>query len=376
MRTLLQILQLEKQDRKSKMEVQKMPKVVKKLKIELRKRLGICQFYLYFDSDSHSYPNKDIKVIVSMDKVYLNSECISTGIKVVTDSLSSHTYSENVLSFRIRLKAIENSIVPSPHLHNSSNSWELDTQLKTGDSTILKCFQCMSPAFHRWIKIKHISPAIDLSEIFCHRSENTMEFEKDDCSPSSDRCNIQLDEGCITLPRFPNENLHVLRKENVLYCRRCLAWLGIVFERNDAVVRFWCDTIKFANIANDLDQAYVSKSLFYVLMHRTMVECFFPICNIVLRKIDASDSKNCLFLSILDRNLHVLEYRPRTGMMETTYMKIMFEMLDTEDVEKRNMIHRIEIVSKPTFLYACAALLSACDKISTNENIAYLQMNL
>ena len=81
----------------------KTSRIIERMKIEVRRRLGICQFYLYFNSKAHFVSKEASQIIITKNEICVDSELLSTGLAVIPDSLCCLTYSENVLSFRIRI---------------------------------------------------------------------------------------------------------------------------------------------------------------------------------------------------------------------------------------------------------------------------------
>lgn len=349
--------------------------LIKKIKIEIRRRLGACQFYIYFDSFKiNANFEKQIQVSVLPNKLQINSEEIFTGVNLLPESLCGLNCVDSVLTFRIRLNQdlnFNNNIYSTL----SSLDYEPATQLRVGNSFMLHCLQCNTEISRTSITIGRITSeftkSVDIADIFCHRNKKALTFE--DVSSELNSINSQslcYDTGCFTLTNFNDTNLFVLRNKSVLHCHRCFAWLGIC--SNVTSVKFWNDTVKFANIPCDQPQEEISKCIFHSLIHKVIVNCLFPICNILMKT--ELKEEQCLIISILDRHLLVLECGQEFEMKKNIYLKISFRELKNSVLDNDDNIHETITVSKPTYMYVLKSLYSMTEMSVGSNKITFLQI--
>lgn len=349
--------------------------LIKKIKIEIRRRLGACQFYIYFDSFKISANSeKQIQVSVMPNKLQINSEEIFTGVNLLPESLCGLNCVDNVLTFRIRLNQNLN-YKDNTYSAFSLLDYEPAAQFRVGNSFTLQCLQCNTEILRTSITVGRITSeftkSVDIADIFCHRNKKALTFE--DVSSelnSTDSQSLCHDTGCFTLTNFSDTNLFALRNKSVLHCHRCFAWLGIC--SNVSSVKFWNDTVKFANIPCDQSQEEISKCIFYSLIHKVIVNCLFPICNILMKT--ELKEEQCLIISILDRHLLVLEYEQELEMKEKVYLKISFRELKNSVSDNDDNIHETITVSKPTYMYVLKSLYSMTEISVGSDKITYLQI--
>lgn len=352
--------------------------LIKRIKIEIRRRLGACQFYIYFDpSKISSNIENEIQISVTQDKLCINSDEISTGLNLLPESLCGLSYSENTLTFRIRLNQELNSCNFTSPVFPSSN-YEPAAQLGVGDSVMLQCLQCSLDVLRGSITISRITlestNSVDVSDIFCHRDKKALKFEETwSTAAPADSQPLYYDTGCFTLPQLNDDNLATHQDKKVLHCRRCFAWLGLYTNAKKSSVQFWNDTVKFTNIPCDQTQEEISKCIFYSIIHKVIVNCLFPICNILM-KLEANDKERCILISVLDRHLSVLECEQEFKMNETTYLKVSFKELEDSDTDNEDNIHQVVVVSKPTFLYVLRNLHSVSETAVGSDKIAFLRV--
>lgn len=363
--------------------------LVKEIKIEIRRRLRACQVYIILESSvTGTYSLEEhFKIRITDNKLYINSSEISLPLpyQLIPDSLCGLTYKDNILTFRVQLneKLNEPSSSSGLRLCPPLNMADPLSQFETGTSTALQCLQCGSNILNSAIRITHAYStsmnAFEASDMFCHRDKNTaLEFEKD---TSSESCgySVNYEHGCFTIPQF---NAASLKKEskNVIYCNRCYSWLGVIASAKECSMKFWIDTVRFSTSKNLPLQEQISMYVFYTIIEKTVSNCLFPICNIVLVSRISEDKESKILLTVMDMNVPVFEYKCEEKLFnftERAYLKVLFRQFDLTENENEINIHRVIHVSKPTFYYALRTLQLSANKMplfNTEEKVAYVRI--
>ncbi len=348
-------------------------RVVKKIKLEMKQRLGVCQIYFHLDSQKMTDEFDFLRVIIEKNKMNINLWEIRLPCNVVPQSLNGLSFFKSNLTFRIHLN--DPITEPDRTLILPCNYREPTSELKVNEKLILRCMRCNSRIFKKEIFTEHVTfevtDLIDVSDIFCHRKKEAMKFEKY-FSGSSLAPRIHFDTGSFKLMHTELENLTVLLDEDVLHCQYCFSWLGVRSKNEEICFQFWCDTVKLAN-SPITSQNLISKNIFYELVRRTLSDYLFTPCNFdVVCKI-SSKRLQCISLTILDKTDPVHEYDCEVMNCTKPYLKTIFEEKNQKEDNTEYRIHQSIFVSKPTFCYALRTLYTFCDTSSeATSKIAYL----
>lgn len=350
-------------------------KLFKKIKVEVRSNLGICQFYFVFNSSKILSKNESFSLSVQPNAIVINSQTLSLPFDVQPESLCGLVYSGNSLTFRINLEKRVSKLDPVSSAFPLFELPEICPKVDVGKSYMLKCLLCDSNILKEAIVISRVilepMNATDISDIFCHRSEDVFQFEKDHPTKCQKEQSIYLDTGSFKLPFIELENTQVTFDDDVVYCKTCYSWLGLNYSNSSLC--FWNDTVEMCQSSDDKLLGQISELILYKLVAETLVECLFSVCNILLVcKIGAGEERR-LLLTILDRNLQILECaNVESSLEEVSYMKVLFEEAKHDKWDEKS-IHKSVLVSKPTFVNTLKLLhLHGNEASFAAEKIAYL----
>lgn len=348
----------------------------KKIKVEVRSNLGICQFYFVFNSPKILSKDESFSLSVQQNAISINSQPLSLPFDVQPQSLCGLVQSGNSLTFRINLEKPVTQIDPVASAFPLFDLPEICPKIDPGRSYMLKCSICDNNILKEAIVISRVilepMNATDISDIFCHRSKEVFLFEK--YYPTNHyhkKQSVYLDIGSFKLPSFDLENLTVLLDADVVHCKHCYSWLGLLFSNFSWC--FWNDTVKISPSTDEKSLNTISELILYKVIAETLVECLFSICNIMfVCKVGAHEERR-LLLTILDRNLQIWECpNVESSLQKVSYMKVLFEEADHNKWDE-NSIHKTVLVSKPTFVNTLKLLHQHGNEVSTApENMAYL----
>lgn len=356
-------------------------KVFKKIKIEIKPRLKACQFHFILDASKIQNAKGYFQITITKNKCIINSEDIILPFNILPESLSGLMCVENEITFRVSLNQNDGFISSSSVVLPSPPFVEPASKLQPNKSYMLHCFQCNSDILKKQILINNITSeltnGLDVSDIFCHRDKRALKFEKNHIFPHNDKYHsLNFDVGYFQLEQFDKDNLSVLFESNIIHCERCFSWLGILQRNKNYNLQLWNDTVKFSSLVSAESQKNISEFIFYKILQKVLVDCLFPICNVLLIcKISKYDERS-LLLTLLDRNVCVFECDSEENKFrKLTYFKILFKECDKNDEENQCNIHQKVLVSKPSYFNILKLLYLSSDVTSTsNEKLAYLRI--
>lgn len=353
----------------------------KKIKVEVRNNLGICQFYFVFNSSKVLSDDESFSLSVQRNALLINSQTLSLPFDVQPQSLCGLVHSGNALTFRINLEKSVTKIDPVASAFPLFDLPEICPRIDAGQSYMLKCSLCDRDILQEAIVISRVilepMNATDISDIFCHRSKEVFQFEKDKpASDSQKEQSLYLDIGCFKLPSFELENLTVLFDGDVMHCRHCYSWLGLRYSCTNCSLCFWNDTVQISPSTVEKSLNTISELILYKVIAETLVECLFSVCNLMLIcKVGAHEERR-LLLTILDRNLQIWECpNIESSLQKVSYMKILFEEADHDKWDEK-IIHKSVLVSKPTLVNTLKLLHQHGNEVSfATEKLAYLPIS-
>lgn len=350
----------------------------KKIKVEVRSNLGICQFYFVFNSPKILSKDESFSLTVQRNTICICSQTLSLPFDVQPQSLCGLVHSGNSLTFRINLEKPVAKVDPVVSAFPLFDLPEICPKIDGHGRYMLACSLCDRKILKKSIVISRVilepMNATDISDIFCHRSKEVFQFEKDHpVNDHQEEQSVYLDFGSLKFPSFELENSTVLFDADVVHCQHCYSWLGLRYSSNNSSLCFWNDTINIFPSTNEKSPQTISELILYKIIAETLVECFFSICNIMLVCKVRAHEERCLLLTILDRNLQIWECPDVTsGLQKVSYMKVLFEEADHNKWDETS-IHKTVLVSKPTLVNTLKLLHQhGNEALFATENVAYL----
>lgn len=205
---------------------------------EVRRNLRCSNFYI-----QHDETTKNFKISLEKDQVVLRTNgndkqsiSLNKDFEIDIKSLSSLVVEKENTSFRITIipKTLNNICKESAPI-----SVKIPAPIQENLPVQLKCVTCKTQLFEKIILsfsrvLEYPSGSLDISEFFCH---NGPDFSAKLTPKPTD-----LFYGF----QFLVINLEILanwkEKDQHLYCRRCLSYLGQRLYEN--VVKIWADNVR------------------------------------------------------------------------------------------------------------------------------------
>ncbi|KAI8127901.1 hypothetical protein FF38_08585 [Lucilia cuprina] len=248
---------------------------------ELRQHLCCVNVFLKFKQSLNE--TESLKINVDETKVQLqNPKCIAEIYVNKYFTILAGTFSNLIVdlenaAFRISIKDVQ--------LNDSQNQKEekIAGQLNLAEQDVASvlCSNCKTTLVvsKKYEKIREFpSGAIDVSEFFCHHGP----CFKDVLVPGSK--DLFYGFQFIVLNREVIENA-TREKENHLYCKRCLRYLGETLF-NGRAAKLWCDSLRL-NLKDNIMDIFASstQSQIHKLMLKVIEETSLPSPEPLLRNM-------------------------------------------------------------------------------------------
>ncbi|XP_037815286.1 uncharacterized protein LOC119605998 [Lucilia sericata] len=323
--------------------------------VEVRQHLCCANVFLKFKQSLNE--TESLKINVDENKVQLqNPKCtaeifVNKYFTILAGTFSNLIVDVENAAFRISIKDVK---IDDPQ-NQKDEKIAGQLNLVEQDVASVLCCNCKTTlvAPQKYEKIREFpSGAIDVSEFFCHHGP----CFKDVLVPKSK--DLFYGFQFIVLNREVVEN-STREKENHLYCKRCLRYLGETLF-NGKAAKLWCDSLHLDLKGNIMDiLAYSAQSKIHKLMLKAIEETSLPSPEPLLRNmhftkvlLEASfpDRRSqFLLVHILEKHLPVLileqcEEKLTRGLSTNTCIelkpckafKILYRSIASEDEEAVN----------------------------------------
>lgn len=246
--------------------------------------------------------------------------------KAIPSTLSSLKISENNISCSFFTNSSDRGSFKSEVLqkNGSSSSIVLKNRyfFEKNLNYMVKCKSCENNLNNNVITFERVLPlpssTTDSSEWFCHGHSSTnvsLEPNKSDIFYSN--CFIHL---C-------KENIqNIKEKDNVVVCKFCLAWLGVIYKQN--TLKFWLNTMYFLS-KNGKIQTDPLQDVFISIKGVLQNNLFNSVKTIL--KYTISDTKsNHLLIWILEKELNLALYEGGSVHF-LSVAKVLFKFVENSD---------------------------------------------
>lgn len=295
--------------------------LLKEVCIEVRRKLQCANVYLTFDKN-FSECQSAVKIILKSNEITIKYDGQTAVISLLTffsidqRSISSLVIEGNNVSFRVILANETGSLdllfdddEPEEYKIINAPKDDIKVTMKKDQLYQLKCSNCENTlldgrkCFSRVLELP--SEFIGMSEWFCHKHDHV----EHDLTPKVNDVFFGLYFIVINFTNICN----VIDRDQFIYCKRCLKFLGEKVYR-DKAVKIWNDSTclddngtsqqLFAgndaecihNIINKiLTENLLTSKLYSMQFVKILFEATFP-----------NRKRNFLMLNILERNLEIL----------------------------------------------------------------------
>lgn len=283
--------------------------------IEVRQHLCCANVFLKFKNTLKDL--ESLKITVDENQVQLQNHQTTTDIFVnkyfliLAGTLSNLIVDTENAAFRISIKDVE---ISRENENDKDIGYKERINLNEQQESAVKCSNCESilAEQQKYKKIREFpSGAIDVSEFFCHHGPSF----KDVLVPSKE--DLFYGFQFIVLNKDVLEKSTRL-KENHLYCKRCLKYLGETMF-NGRAAKLWSDSIRFSLNKESVDIFVADGKLqIHKLLLKAIDETSLPSPEPLLRNMHFTKvlveatfpnrQQQYLLLHILEKHLPVLKY--------------------------------------------------------------------
>ncbi|RZF41099.1 hypothetical protein LSTR_LSTR002731 [Laodelphax striatellus] len=291
--------------------------------IEVNWRLQACQVFILMKkrnvNDSVLLSVTPGSFELSFCKKTFKIEPVQVALKPQT--LSGFIAERNNYSFRV-------NIITKKDFRSSENKAVCYNpkliKLKATDIACANCgcVVCSNVSFKRILPLP--SEGCDLSDFFCHNHGNELNSAQDKLR------NISR-EDCLYGSYYFKINSDYLKgiKCGVVYCRRCLEWLG---TKCDESVKLWNCSVNFSD--SEMEEKKEPWLDFYNTVLLIANTCVRPLCKVIVRCQITDYSTQYLLLWVMDKNLNVLLYKVSSSssscLLEMKVAKVLYVFLEEE----------------------------------------------
>lgn len=279
--------------------------------IEVRQHLRCANVFLKFRQSLADF--QTLKIFVDEAKVKVqNPQCSAEILVDKFFSILAGTFSNLIVdaenaAFRISVDDIHLS-----EMTDGSMRSRMKLNLAEKDETTVKCSNCSAwlASAQKYDKIREFpSGAIDVSEFFCHHGPNF----KDVLVPSGTEMFYGFQFIVLNREKIAEGTRE---KENHLYCRRCLKYLGETIL-NGRAAKIWSDSVSFSSRGEDTAIFFCDKECqMHELLLKAIEETSLPspepllrnmhFTKVLLRATFPNRQQQFLLVHILEKHLPVL----------------------------------------------------------------------
>lgn len=296
---------------------------ISEIVIEVRPRLQCANFFIQFSQHFASQDAVNLNVRSNAFTIKIDDRHYSIDLKnfinLNTRTLSQLVIKRNYVSFRINTNEHSFQNTPSPPRHppphdevnaNTKTQFKLSPALNFNEESDIRCSNCdniflQKQSFDRVLELP--SDNLDFSDWFCHKPHD-MKTPQDVFSP---KCNEIFYGTFYFLVNF-NQFQSTRTKGKLIYCRRCLQFMGELQNNSKNSIKLWNDTVTFTNqsfFSNNPIQnfTFILKKLQHDF---TMDLPGFPqLFKVIFEATLPSGRQHFLLLQVMDHNLDILRMK-------------------------------------------------------------------
>lgn len=305
---------------------------INQIMIEYSSRLQVANFFILFKrrfADTKTVKillkPSDISIHYDGEKVTLDltehfqlETCSLSLLNIGGDNVSFRLNTNNENNFRFEYLNLNNNDTPSEIL-------KLKLNVESDKDFQIICSNCTCPlsAMQNYRRILELpSENLDLSEWFCHKHHHSATETTSNDHPinAKEKFNFakfnprdtDLLYGQFFFLFNATKLTNVKIKNNFVYCRRCLSFIGETVR--DATIKIWDENIKILSKLESIrlfDGSSIFKNFYFIIQKNVqdfdfMSSAGLPSTNKILFETkDTDGSTNFLLLQIMNKNLEL-----------------------------------------------------------------------
>lgn len=305
---------------------------INQILIEYSSRLQVANFFLLFKK--RFADTQSVKILLKPTEIALHFDGekftldLTEHFQLETCSLSLLNIGGDNVSFRLNTNNENNFRFEYLNLNNNESPTDvlkLKVNVESDKDFQIVCSNCTCPLtsmlnYRRVLELP--SENLDLSEWFCHKHHSTAETisdnhpinakEKFNFAKFSPR-DTDLLFGQFFFLVNTTKLTNVKTKNNFVYCRRCLQFIGETVR--DSTIKIWDENIKILSAKLESQSLFDGSSIFnnfYFIIRKNIQDFDFmssaglPSTNKILFETKDSDgSTHFLLLQVMNKNLEL-----------------------------------------------------------------------
>lgn len=369
---------------------------IKSFVIETRSRIKSGNCFICFNNSLDQHQTKvslkAAEIIIQVDDDVLKIET-KKFFDINIKSFHSLLVKDNFMSFRFISATEKQFDTEVLKVHCPSTKFQrikLSVDSIKEELVVIACSNCDSSlTVEKEVPLKRIlelpSNNLDVSDWFCHRHGDEKLF--DDSQNKEETVSSCFDEKthkfqpklndlfhgpfCLLMNSQVFDKSRLRQKRQLIHCKRCLQLIG---EGNSAMVKFWCESVKF-NGKPFFDVASPIDLIKHVIKNHLACDGLMflpPIVRIIFESSNPTDDKKVnLLIQVMDKNLQLLRLNLTSSQLEEkTSIKVMYLKLSEDNADdERTLKYWQKDINVTTFEMSFKLLHMLCEHLKLQSEL-------